>query len=164
MNKQDIQLLYKFHNWANTRILNAASKLTAEQFLASGLFPHGGLRSTLTHMLLAESIWRTRWQGGSPAARFKPEDFLNLDLLRARWLEEEKALDNFINSLNDEALHATFRYPTTNGESRENVLWQAMLHVVNHGTQHRSEAAAILTELGHSPGDIDLMLFLNEQT
>jgi uncharacterized damage-inducible protein DinB len=164
MNKQDIQLLYKFNNWANTRILKAASKLTTEQFLAPALFPHGELRSTLTHTLLAEWIWRTRWQGGSPAARFKPEDFLNLDSLRARWLEEEKALDTFINSLNDETLHATFRYRTTNGESRENVLWQAMMHVVNHGTQHRSEAAAILTELGRSPGDIDLMLFLNEQT
>ena len=164
MNKQDIQMLFNFNHWANARILNAASKLTTEQFLAGAVFPHRELRSTLTHALLAEWIWRTRWQGETPAARFKPEDFPNLDALRTRLLEEEKKLDTFINSLNDESVNATFQYKTKDGEIKENVLWQTMIHVVNHGTQHRSEAAAILTELGHSPGDLDLMLFLNEQT
>jgi uncharacterized damage-inducible protein DinB len=35
--------------------------------------------------------------------------------------------------------------------------------VVNHGTQHRSEAAALLTGYNASPGDLDFVLFLYEQ-
>jgi uncharacterized damage-inducible protein DinB len=31
------------------------------------------------------------------------------------------------------------------------------LHVANHSTQHRSEAAAMMTVFGHSPGYLDLM-------
>ena len=42
-------------------------------------------------------------------------------------------------------------------------MWQALLHVFNHGTQHRSEAAALLTDAGRSPGDLDLIDFAEEQ-
>ncbi len=162
MNKQDIQLLYKYNSWANARILNAAANVTQEQFLAPASFPHGGLRGTLTHALMAEWIWRNRWEGVSPTFFIEPEEFPTFDSLRARWLEEEKALNVFVKNLTDERLNAPFQYKTTRGEARENILWHVMAHVVNHGTQHRSEAAAMLTELGFSPGDIDLVVFLRE--
>ena len=164
MNKQDIQLLYKYNHWANTRILNAASNLTPEQFLAPASFPHRELRGTLTHALFAEWLWRSRLQGESPTHHFKPEDFPTFDSLHARWREEEKAMNSFIEGLTDEKLSGIIQYKTTKGVVMENVFWQVMAHLFYHGTQHRSEAVAILTELGQSPGDIDLIVFLREQT
>ena len=38
-----------------------------------------------------------------------------------------------------------------------------LVHVVNHGTQHRAEAAALLTAEGRSPSELDLFDFAEEQ-
>ncbi len=159
MNKQDILTLYKYNQWANGRILGAAANLTAEQFLASASYPHGGLRGTLVHTLFAEWIWRNRWEGNSPTFRIKPEEFPTFGSLRTRWIEEEKYLMAFVDVLTDEKLNNTFNYKNTRGEPFEQVLWKAMAHVVNHGTQHRAEAAAMLTDFGCSPGDVDMIYF-----
>ena len=162
MNKQDILTLYKYNQWANGKILNTAAHVTQEKYLAPASFPHGGLRGTLVHALFAEWIWRKRWEGTSPTYRLKPEEFPTFESLRARWAEEEKHLMDFVNGLTDEGLNNTFNYMNTSGKPFSRILWQAMAHLVNHGTQHRTEAAAILTGLGHSPGDIDLIGFLIE--
>jgi uncharacterized damage-inducible protein DinB len=42
-------------------------------------------------------------------------------------------------------------------------VWQLLVHVVNHGTQHRSEAAALLTAERLSPGELDLFDYAEEQ-
>jgi uncharacterized damage-inducible protein DinB len=162
MNKQDILTLYQYNQWADARILNTAANVTQEQFLAPAAFPHGGLRSTLVHTLFAEWIWRQRWEGISPTVRFNPEDFPTLHSLQTRWLEEEKQLMDFVDRLSEERLNRTFSYTDTKGRPFTRLLWHAMAHVVNHGTQHRTEAAAMLTDFSHSPGDIDLIYFLSD--
>lgn len=163
MNKQDVQLLFQYNQWANARILNAASGVTLEQFLAPASYPHGGLRSTLTHALSAEWVWRKRWEGDTPSGHLKPDEFPTFAALHSRWLEEENLLMKFVHAQTDDDLNEAFQYATLDGQARENVLWHAMTHVVNHGTQHRSEAAAMLTDMGRSPGDVDMILFLRER-
>ena len=160
MNKQDILTLYRYNQWANAKILNAAVNVTEEKFLAPASFPHGGLQGTLVHALFAEWVWRQRWEGTSPTSRFKPEEFPTFESLRARWADEEKQLMNFVDEITDEKLNNTFHYAALDGTPFTRILWHSMAHVVNHGTQHRSEAAAQLTDLGHSPGDIDMIYFL----
>jgi len=162
MNTEDILILYRYNQWSTARILDTASQVTAAQFLAPADFPHGGLRGTLVHALFAEWIWRNRWEGASPTQRLKPEDFPTFDSLRTRWADEEERLMSFVSNITDERLNSVIAYKNTQGVQHQRVLWQMMAHLINHGTQHKTEAAALLTSLGHSPGDIDMIGYLIE--
>jgi uncharacterized damage-inducible protein DinB len=162
MNKQDILTLYKYNQWANAKILNSVANVGHEQFLADASYPHGGLRGTLTHILFAQWIWRNRWEGSSPTYRIKPDEFPTFDSFRSRWASEEASLMNFVENLTDEKLNEVIQYKNTRGVPLEHILWKMMAHVVNHGTQHRAEAAALLTDYGCSPGDVDMIYFLDE--
>ena len=68
----------------------------------------------------------------------------------------------YLNPLSDEDMDSHLRYTASSGIQRDRIIWHCHIHLVNHGTQHRSEAAAILTDLGHSPGELDFTVFLNE--
>jgi len=163
MNKQDILVLYQYNAWSNARILEAASHITQEQFLAPAPFPHGSLRGTLVHALFGEWVWLQRWEGTAQNPGWKVEAFPTFESLRVRWADEEARLMKFAANVTDEGLYRKVHYISTEGEPHERLLWEAMAHLVNHGTQHKTEAAAILTGMGHSPGDIDLIVFLNRR-
>ena len=165
MDTTTIKVLLAYNSWCNRRILAAASALTPEQFVAPGAFPHGGLRGTLLHALFAEWVWRMRWLQTPPrqGSRLTPEEFPTCAALQARWTEEEALLMDFVAGLTDERLRSELDYTSTEGRRHRRVQWETMVHLVNHGTQHRAEAAAMLTACGHSPGDIDLVVFLDER-
>jgi uncharacterized damage-inducible protein DinB len=52
------------------------------------------------------------------------------------------------------------RYQRADGGVEQQRFGEVMAHLVSHGTQYRAEAAWSLTELGSSPGDLDLILYL----
>jgi len=164
MNKAEILMLFDYGAWANRRILDAAEGLSQEQFTAPAGLDYGSLRGTLVHILSAETTWRKRCQEGiSPSNPLVEDAFPTLAALRERWSEAEHAMAAFLASLTDDDLQRIIHYRTTKGAPYENPLWQLLLHVVNHGTQHRAEAAITLTQHGCSPGDVDLIVFLRER-
>lgn len=161
MNRSDILTLFDYNDWANGRIAAVAEQVSSEQFLAPANVSHGSLRDTLVHMLNADWIWRLRCQEGvSPESLLPYEDFPDFGALRSRWEKESAALRSYVKSLTDEDLLQTIHYSSTAGRPYSDTLGHILVHLINHGTQHRSEAAVLLTDYGRSPGDLDFIVFL----
>jgi uncharacterized damage-inducible protein DinB len=164
MRVRDIQALYDYHYWANGRILDTATRVTDEQFAASAPVPSGSLRGTLVHTLGAELTWLARWEGRVPVPRRPDDESVTVASLAALWGETETALRAYLATLDDNALDRELRYTRSGGQTLTKPLWQTLVHVVNHGTQHRSEAAMLLTIYGASPGNLDFSLWSSSPT
>jgi uncharacterized damage-inducible protein DinB len=100
--------------------------------------------------------------GRSPRGQWDPAEFADLDALQTRWAEVEAAFDAYLAGLTDDDLARDRSYTNFQGEVWTYPMWQQALHVVNHGTQHRSEVAAELTRFGHSPGWLDFLFYVDE--
>ncbi len=156
-----IRTLYAYNTWANRRILDTAAQLTPEQFVASVGASFPSVRDTLVHTLSAQWIWLSRWKGTSPRAGLSPNEFPDLAAIHARWEAVDRDLHAFIGALDEDGLARVIQYTSTKGQPWAYPLWQLLLHQVNHATQHRSEVAVMLTQAGHSPGEIDLIRYLD---
>jgi uncharacterized damage-inducible protein DinB len=77
----------------------------------------------------------------------------------ARWAEHQREMDAFVSALTSTRLADVVGYANTAGVHSALPLWQIMVHVVNHGTHHRSELADMLTRLGSPPPAMDLLVY-----
>ena len=173
MKIDEIKLLYGYNDWADARILAACARVTPEQYTAPTSYGHGGLRATLIHIL--DNIWQQRItlqgyyqeplenQAAYDATELHEDDLPTFAALRERWLIEQQEMWAYIDMLTEEKLNSTIRYVIP-GAIRERIVWHILLDLTLHATQHRSEAASLLTDYGHSPGDFDFILFQSGHT
>jgi uncharacterized damage-inducible protein DinB len=156
-----LHLMYEYNTWANERIMAKAAELTPEQYVAPGSASFSSIRDTLVHTLWAQALWLSRWQGGPNFPWYDPADYPDLETLRTRWRACDRETHAFLDRLDEAAVNRVVEYRNSRDEPMAYPLWQIMLHQVNHSTQHRSEVAVLLTEYGHSPGWMDMSLYLD---
>lgn len=144
----DIRFLFGYDRWATAMVLDAAVGVDDETWSSPNVVGERGLGGILVHALGAHQRWRHSLSGSAEMPAPERGPLLTIQELRAAWLAEWPALDAWLATLDDASMELT---------DEGLPYWQMLAHVVNHGTQHRSESAALLTTAGHSPGDLDLL-------
>ena len=116
---------------------------------------------TLRHIARAQHGWVSFW---TATERTRIAELPEAGVMEAigEWLRSSHhELRTFVESLDESSLERTYEDTDDEGRPVTFRLWEMMVHVANHGTQHRSEAAAALTVLGRSPGDLDFCDFVD---
>jgi uncharacterized damage-inducible protein DinB len=174
MKIDEVKLWIEYNDWVDARILAKAARVTPEQYTTVTTFGigHGSLRATLVHML--DNLWQQRitLQGfyaeplandaAYDATELHDDTIVTFADLQARWQTEQREMWAYLDTLTEETLNGTIRYVIP-GKVRVRIVWHILFDLVLHSMQHRSEAAALLTDYGQSPGDFDFILFLNDR-
>jgi uncharacterized damage-inducible protein DinB len=68
-----------------------------------------------------------------------------------RWRAVEHDFREYLAGLHEEALIQSLTYVGLSGEIWIYPLWRALLHLVNHQTDHRGQVSTVLRQLGVTP-------------
>jgi uncharacterized damage-inducible protein DinB len=158
MDAESLLAFVRFHAWANDRILTVAAGLSDEELRRASVLDRGSAFDTIRHLVDVDWSWRQFCIGNDIGDTYVWDHGFTLDdlpAIHAFCLEEDRRLRSYVESLDTVGLNE----PMVMSEDPDDLLprWLILAHVMNHGTQHRSELAHYLTRCGHSPGDLDLL-------
>jgi uncharacterized damage-inducible protein DinB len=159
MNANAFRHFYDYHFSENRTLWERyITPLTYEQFTQHVAYSHGSVRDQIVHLMNVDDIWFSELQGMPPAQPFQPAGVDDRPAIRSRWDEIEQRMRDYLAALQDEMLFATpIKEPD---EDRNLITWQVLLHVVNHGTDHRAQLLRQLNDLGMQTRSQDYIFYV----
>ncbi|SKA33783.1 Uncharacterized damage-inducible protein DinB (forms a four-helix bundle) [Enhydrobacter aerosaccus] len=150
-----------YNAWANRRLYDAASQLSEAEYRADKGAFFKSMHGTLNHLLATDRIWMQRFTGeGDAPQRLDAILHDRLEDLRAARQAEDDRIIAYVDGLDEERLAGVIRYRrVSTPEEFVQPLQPALNHWFNHQTHHRGQAHAILTALGKSAPELDLLYF-----
>ncbi|PJF40554.1 MAG: hypothetical protein CUN55_12570 [Phototrophicales bacterium] len=157
-----IRTLYDYNYWAHKRVWTCVIQLSEEQFQRPLDYSIGSIHAQIVHTMSAEHVWFSRLRGESPQKMFQPEDYPTFDSIRQTWDKIESQVYDYLNQLDEATLASELIYQNTKGQNFSTSIWGILLHVVNHGTDHRAQTLAMIDRVGGPTIDQDLIRYLRE--
>lgn len=150
-----IRTLFEYNDALNRRLWESIMTVSDEQYVQEVGYSRGSLRDQALHLTTAEGGWLRGLRGEADAQRFRldPADHPTPAAGRAAWEETAADLLAYVTSLTEADLEET--PPGMPGPR-----WQALLHLANHGTDHRAQMLRILADFGAPTFDQDIVFHL----
>lgn len=161
--------LARYNQWATQGLLQALEPVAEADYRRDlGLF-FKSIHGTLNHLLVGEHLlWYPRFAKGlSPKAGAALALDMEVEPDRARLGQALKGgAANWvplIASWSAERFDGQLTYTTMRGTHATLPFAATLAHVFNHGTHHRGQITAALTQLGQPAPELDLVYFLQQE-
>ncbi len=158
MNAHAFRHFYEYHFTENRKIWDTyITPLSQEQFSQDVDYSHGSVRNQIVHLMSVDAAWFGGLRGVDIPNDLDPAKFNDRKVVRAHWDQVERNMRDYLEKLQDDML---FEKPFAEGEDKDLILWQVLLHVVNHGTDHRAQLLRLLNDLGVKTESQDYIFYV----
>lgn len=158
MNAEAFRHFYNYHFAENRNMWDTyIMPLSHEQFTEHVNYSYGSICKQIVHMMSADHMWFCGLREMELPESLDPTQFDDRNAIRAHWDHIEQTMRDYLDELRDDML---FDKPFTDEEDKDLIVWQVLLHVVNHGTDHRAQLLRILHDLGVKTTSQDYIFFV----
>lgn len=159
MNANSFRQFYDYHFAENRKLWDRyIAQLSEEQFTQHRTYSHGSVRDQIIHLMSVDEAWFSDLRGVEISEAMNPAALHDRDDIRTYWDKVEQNMRSYLAELQDDML---FDQPLE-GEDKDLILWQVLLHVVNHGTDHRAQILRLLNDLGVETNYQDYIFYVYE--
>ena len=159
MNANAFRHFYGYHFAENRKLWDAyVMSLSHEQFTQAVAYSRGSVRDQILHLISADDMWFSELRGMEPSEPFPAASFDDRKIIRAHWDGVEQNMRDYLATLRDDML---FDKPIEEPEDdKDLIVWQVLLHVANHGTDHRAQLLRLLSDLGVKTTSQDYIFYV----
>jgi uncharacterized damage-inducible protein DinB len=160
MNADAFRQLYEYHFSENHKIWDTCiSILSSAQFTQQVDYSHGSIRNQIVHLINVDNGWFCELRRVEFPEEYPPADIDDRQAIRSHWDRVIENMRDYLSQLRDEML---FDKPILLEEDKDLIAWQVLLHVVNHGTDHRAQMLRILHDFGVKTESQDYIFYVYE--
>eukprot|EP00834_Sanchytrium_tribonematis_P002038 NODE_56_length_28873_cov_1.243101.p14 type:complete len:167 gc:universal NODE_56_length_28873_cov_1.243101:12520-12020(-) len=163
----------KYHNWATSRLFELLENVSEQHYHASAKLAFRSIHGTLNHLIVAEQLWikRIKNENCSELTRYwkNPEKYGYKNDLKIQFEDiypskeaTHQAYLELLKELENIDYEGRLTYCSTNGNERSTEKSEILYHIVNHGTHHRGQISAALTQFGYAPPELDYIYFISK--
>jgi uncharacterized damage-inducible protein DinB len=158
------RMMARYNAEMNQRFYAAAARLPDAARREDGGAFFGSLHGTLCHLVWADTIWMSRFDGGEGVTvgiADSPRMIAEFDALRAARQATDQRIIRWAAALEDHALTGDLTwYSQAAGRQMVRPMAVTVTHLFLHQNHHRGQAHALLTRHGEDTGATDLPFVL----
>ena len=142
----------QYNEWMNTRLYDAAAKLSAAELAADRKAFFGSMLGTLNHLVVTDTMWLKRF-ANHPSAHASLDPirqlpaptalnqvlFTDFGPLRERRTMMDVAIKRWAAELTEADLRHVLHYANSKGVVSNRSFFALVMHLFNHQTHHRGQ-------------------------
>ncbi len=151
-----IETYIEYHIATTRRVWDSIDQITDEQFSADDSYSRGSIRNLMVHLTSVDRRWLAGLKNQPDVGHLKSEDYPTRIAAREVFENVANDLTDYINHLSEDELSQT-------GKDMSEPRWQILLHIGNHGTDHRATVLQKLNDFGAPTFPQDFVIWLWEK-